>query len=82
MPYGFLAHIPYGGAAKSLDGLSAGNLVALKGCCPSCGEEVYAFVKANESQRPRHKCECHVCSHPLIFHANLEVRQRGGTTLE
>lgn len=59
-------------AARSLQDLLRGSLVALKGCCPSCGEEVYAFVRADESKRPRHKSECHVCEHSLVFHANLE----------
>jgi ribosomal protein L31 len=48
-------------------------LIALKGCCPNCGEEVYAFVRADESVQLRHKTECHVCEHPLVFQANVEV---------
>jgi ribosomal protein L31 len=34
---------------------------------------VYAFVKADESVQLRHKTECHVCEHPLVFQANVEV---------
>jgi hypothetical protein len=49
-----------------------GEVVALKGCCPNCGEEVYAFLEAKQ-QKPRHKSECHVCEHPLVFHATVEV---------
>jgi hypothetical protein len=35
--------------------------------------QVYAFVKADESVQLRHKTECHVCEHPLVFQANVEV---------
>lgn len=59
-------------ALGALRGLWRGELVALKGSCPSCGEEVYAFVQANISLHPRHTTECHVCQHPLVFHANVE----------
>lgn len=59
-------------AVRSLQGLRKGDLVALKGSCPACGEEVYAFIRADETSRPRHKCECHVCDQPLVFHATLE----------
>ncbi|BBN05431.1 hypothetical protein MPTK1_3g13050 [Marchantia polymorpha subsp. ruderalis] len=59
-------------AARSLQGLWRGDLVAMKGCCPSCGEEVYAFVRADQSGQPQHKTECHVCEHPLMFRANVE----------
>jgi uncharacterized protein (DUF983 family) len=52
--------------------LMRGEVVALKGCCPNCGEEVYAFLEAKQ-QKPRHKSECHVCEHPLVFHATVEV---------
>ena len=33
-------------ASRSLAGLRGGSLVAVKGDCPACGEEVYAFVAA------------------------------------
>jgi len=46
--------------------------VALKGSCPGCGEEVFAFVRADESTRPRQKTECHVCERPLVFQAKVE----------
>jgi hypothetical protein len=35
--------------------------------------QVYAFVRADESVQLRHKTECHVCEHPLVFQANVEV---------
>ncbi|CAM6102733.1 unnamed protein product [Calypogeia fissa] len=59
-------------AARSLQGLWRGELVALKGCCPNCAEEVYAFVRADEPEQPQHKTECHVCEHPLAFRAKVE----------
>ncbi|KAL2635035.1 hypothetical protein R1flu_006514 [Riccia fluitans] len=59
-------------AAKSLQGLWRGDLVAMKGFCPSCGEEVYAFIRADQTGQPQHKTDCHVCEHPLIFRANVE----------
>ncbi|MCO5557829.1 hypothetical protein L7F22_011401 [Adiantum nelumboides] len=59
-------------ALGALKGLWKGDLVALKGSCPSCGEEVYVFVRVENSPRPRHKTECHVCEHPLVFHAKVE----------
>ncbi|KAH9327035.1 hypothetical protein KI387_007213, partial [Taxus chinensis] len=59
-------------AVRALQGLWRNDLVALKGSCPSCGEEVFAFVRADESVRPRHKTECHVCERPLVFHAKVE----------
>ncbi|KAL3692693.1 hypothetical protein R1sor_006344 [Riccia sorocarpa] len=59
-------------AARSLEGLRRGDLVAMKGFCPSCGEEVYAFIRADQTGQPQHKTECHVCEHPLMFRANVE----------
>lgn len=40
--------------------------------------EVYAFVRTDDSLHPRHKTECHVCEHPLVFHAKVE---RSNTSL-
>lgn len=59
-------------AVRALQGLWGKNLVALKGSCPGCGEEVFAFVRADESTRPRQKTECHVCERPLVFQAKVE----------
>jgi len=59
-------------AVRALQGLWRKNLVALKGSCPGCGEEVFAFLRADESARPRQKTECHVCERPLVFHAKVE----------
>ncbi|GLJ18243.1 hypothetical protein SUGI_0322670 [Cryptomeria japonica] len=59
-------------AVRALQGLWKNDLLALKGSCPGCGEEVFAFVKADESMQPRHKTDCHVCERPLVFHAKVE----------
>lgn len=59
-------------AVRALQGLWRKNLVALKGSCPGCGEDVFAFVRADESARPRQKTECHVCERPLVFRAKVE----------
>lgn len=76
---GFSIGVPVATAAVgALQGLWRGDLVALKGSCPSCGEEVYAFVRTDDSLHPRHKTECHVCEHPLVFHAKVE---RSNTSL-
>lgn len=73
MAVGLAIGIPVATAALgALEGLWRGDLVALKGSCPSCGEEVYAFIRADNSSHPRHKTECHVCEHPLVFHAKVE----------
>ncbi|KAI5055807.1 hypothetical protein GOP47_0029328 [Adiantum capillus-veneris] len=70
---GLAIGVPVTAAAwGALKGLWKGDLVALKGSCPSCGEEVYAFVRADNSLHPRHKTECHVCEHPIVFHATVE----------
>lgn len=73
MAVGLAIGVPMATAALgALQGLWRGDLVALKGSCPSCGEEVYAFVRADNSPHPRHKTECHVCEHPLVFQAKVE----------
>ncbi len=69
-----------GVAVRSLATLRKGTLVAVKGDCPACGEEVYAFVGAQAkhpgksvTQHARHAADCHVCARPLAF----DVRVRG-----
>jgi hypothetical protein len=57
-------------ALRSLTALRSGTLVAVKGDCPACGEEVYAFVSAQgraAAQRARHVADCHVCARPIAF---------------
>lgn len=57
-------------SASSLRTLSSGALVALKGCCPSCGEDVFAFVSASAADG-RATQACHVCSRQLRFEVNV-----------
>ena len=78
-------------ASRSLAGLRGGSLVAVKGDCPACGEEVYAFVAAGAAppaggshphpagraaHAARHVADCHVCSRPIAF----DVRVRASPT--
>jgi len=78
MVTGFLIGAPVAKAAvKQLQGLWRGDLVALKGSCPNCGEEVYTFIRADESMKPRHETECHVCERRLVFHANIQRSKSG-----
>ena len=51
---------------RALHRVHNSTLVALKGDCPSCGEEVYAFVQASGAGM-RHAADCHVCARPLRF---------------
>lgn len=69
----FLVGAPVAQAAvKQLQALGRGDLVALKGCCPNCGEEVYTFVKPDHSSlKARHESECHICERQLVFQATL-----------
>jgi hypothetical protein len=73
-------------AGRSLAALRSGTLVAVKGDCPACGEEVYAFVAAQPvpavtpgggtragMHAARHVADCHVCTRPIAF----DVRVRG-----
>ncbi|KAJ7533321.1 hypothetical protein O6H91_13G043100 [Diphasiastrum complanatum] len=61
-------------AVSSLQGLWRGDLVAVKGRCPNCCEEVYAFVKVEVSEQHRHRTDCHVCEQPLLFQIKIECR--------
>nr|DAD28217.1 TPA_asm: hypothetical protein HUJ06_029685 [Nelumbo nucifera] len=56
----------------ALQGLWKNDLVALKGACPNCGEEVFAFVRADQSNRAPHKADCHVCESSLEFRTKVE----------
>ncbi|PSR95103.1 PGR5-like protein [Actinidia chinensis var. chinensis] len=56
----------------ALKGLWRNDLVALKGACPNCGEEVFAFVRSNQSNNSPHRADCHVCESSLEFHTNIE----------
>ncbi|XP_071698641.1 uncharacterized protein [Rutidosis leptorrhynchoides] len=56
----------------ALKGLWKNDLVAIKGACPNCGEEVFAFVKSNTFNNSPHKAECHVCECLLEFRTKVE----------
>ncbi|KAF5802539.1 putative PGR5-like protein [Helianthus annuus] len=56
----------------ALQGLWKNDLVALKGACPNCGDEVFAFVKSNEFGNSPHKADCHVCECLLEFRTKVE----------
>ncbi|XP_010046398.3 PGR5-like protein 1B, chloroplastic [Eucalyptus grandis] len=55
-----------------LQGLWRKDLAALKGACPNCGEEVFAFVKSNQSNSSAHRADCHVCECTLEFRTKIE----------
>ncbi|KAM0026012.1 putative PGR5-like protein [Helianthus debilis subsp. tardiflorus] len=57
----------------ALQGLWKNDLVALKGACPNCVDEVFAFVKSNEFGNSPHKADCHVCECLLEFRTEVEV---------
>ncbi|XP_076947770.1 uncharacterized protein LOC143619812 [Bidens hawaiensis] len=59
-------------SVRALQGLWKNDLVALKGECPNCSEEVFAFVKSNEFNNSPHKAECHVCECLLEFRTKVE----------
>ena len=69
-----------GVAVRALQRLQSTTLVALKGDCPSCGEEVYAFVTSATQQpgvrtaRTAHGQDCHVCGRPLRFEVRMVTK--------
>ncbi|KAL2898959.1 PGR5-like protein 1B chloroplastic [Bienertia sinuspersici] len=58
-------------SARALKGLWRNDLVALKGACPNCGEEVFAFVRSDQSNNS-HREKCHVCECRLEFRTKAE----------
>ncbi|EPS74279.1 hypothetical protein M569_00477, partial [Genlisea aurea] len=67
--FGAMVGYPIASASVgALRGLWVNDLVALKGICPHCGEEVYAFV--GSKQWP-HRVECHVCKSSLEFRTKV-----------
>ncbi|KAI6686819.1 hypothetical protein NL676_032732 [Syzygium grande] len=56
----------------ALLGLWRKDLVALKGACPNCGEEVFAFVRSDKSSSSPHRADCHVCESTLEFRTKIE----------
>ncbi|XP_008784596.1 PGR5-like protein 1B, chloroplastic isoform X1 [Phoenix dactylifera] len=70
---GYLIGYPVASASvQALQGLWRNDLVALKGSCPNCGEEVFAFVRAEKSKQQPHRAECHVCESALVFRTKVE----------
>ncbi|TQD69226.1 hypothetical protein C1H46_045241 [Malus baccata] len=59
-------------SVKVLKGLWRNDLVALKGACPNCGDEVFAFVKSDQSNNSPHRANCHVCECLLEFRTKVE----------
>ncbi|XVF46525.1 hypothetical protein PTKIN_Ptkin03bG0034000 [Pterospermum kingtungense] len=59
-------------AVRVLQRLWRNDLVALKGACPNCAEEVFAFVKSDKFNDSPHRAECHVCECTLEFRAKAE----------
>ncbi|XP_027928477.1 PGR5-like protein 1A, chloroplastic isoform X2 [Vigna unguiculata] len=60
-------------SVKVLQGLWRNDLVALKGACPNCGEEVFAFVRMDRNIESPHRADCHVCECVLEFRTKVEV---------
>ncbi|KAL8140248.1 hypothetical protein V2J09_006269 [Rumex salicifolius] len=74
MVLGSIIGFPIASASvKALQGLWRNDLVALKGSCPSCGEEVFAFVRPNQSNSSSHRTRCHVCECSLEFRTKVEA---------
>ncbi|KAJ0979519.1 hypothetical protein J5N97_014993 [Dioscorea zingiberensis] len=70
---GVLVGYPVASASvQALMGLWRHDLVALKGSCPNCGEEVFAFVETSKMNQRRHNAECHVCESTLEFRTKVE----------
>ncbi|TVU18324.1 hypothetical protein EJB05_34414 [Eragrostis curvula] len=70
---GYLIGYPIASASVgALRGIVTNNLVALKGSCPNCGEQVFAFVKTDKSIQAPHRADCHVCECPLEFRTKVK----------
>eukprot|EP00963_Diacronema_lutheri_P006197 scaffold524_cov357-Pavlova_lutheri.AAC.38 len=76
---GLLAALPIlSVSGKSLLQLARGNVVALKGQCPGCSEEVYAYVSPSANQRQiHHRCNCHNCGRKLAFELKVVQEENG-----
>ncbi|XP_052188551.1 PGR5-like protein 1B, chloroplastic [Diospyros lotus] len=73
MIFGSLIGYPIASASVgALQGLWKNDLVALKGACPNCGEEVFAFVRSDQSNNSPHRADCHVCECSLEFRTKIE----------
>lgn len=76
---GLLAALPIlSVSGKSLLQLAKGNVVALKGQCPGCSEEVYAYVSPTAEQTQiHHRCSCHNCGRKLAFELKVVQEKHG-----
>ncbi|XP_008457470.2 PGR5-like protein 1A, chloroplastic [Cucumis melo] len=73
MAFGSLIGYPIATASVGvLQGLWRNDLVALKGACPNCGEEVFAFVRSDRANGSPHRSDCHVCECLLEFRIKFE----------
>ncbi|KAI0495600.1 hypothetical protein KFK09_021902 [Dendrobium nobile] len=71
--FGFAIGYPIASSSVlALKDLWMKHLVALKGACPNCGEEVFAFVKAENSILFPQGTQCHVCKSRLEFRGKVE----------
>jgi len=73
-------------ASRKLDG---GHTHAVRGQCPNCGSDVFAFLSsegavAREDGRSfmREECDCHVCAQKLEFRAFFADRDASIATTE
>ncbi|KAH9661472.1 PGR5-like A protein [Citrus sinensis] len=74
MAVGSLIGYPIASASvRVLQGLWRNDLVALRGACPNCGEEVFAFVNSDQTKNSPHRSDCHVCGSLLEFRTKVEV---------
>ncbi|KAH9701300.1 PGR5-like A protein [Citrus sinensis] len=74
MAVGSLIGYPIASASvRVLQGLWRNDLVALRGACPNCGEEVFAFVNSDQTKNSPHRADCHVCESLLEFRTKVEV---------
>lgn len=70
---GFVIGYPIASASVgALQGLWKNDLVALKGACPNCTEEVFAFVRSDQPNQSSHRAECHICESSLEFRTKFE----------
>ncbi|XP_022964680.1 uncharacterized protein LOC111464688 [Cucurbita moschata] len=71
--FGSLIGYPIASASVGvLQGLWRNDLVALRGACPNCGEEVFAFVRSDRANVSPHRSDCHVCECLLEFRVKFE----------
>ena len=56
-------------ALNKVKALERGDVVAVAGDCPSCGERVYIFLPGNEGSRVTRGSECHVCERSVSMPA-------------